>query len=130
MRSGGALDVAVGDLVGGLGAGGGEREGGFEEDVGLVPVDCGGDADEVGVGVEGDVLDEVGLAPGAGDADGRAQGAVVGEELDRVEWSMGVMGRSRVPGSMFQASYSLGVSMKVWSWLPQALRGEELGVGR
>src|SRR3977135_727018 len=33
---------------------------------------------------------------------------------------MGVMW-SRVPGSMFQASYCFGVSLKVWSWLPQAL---------
>jgi hypothetical protein len=40
IAGGGALDVAVGDLVGGLGAGGGEGEGGLEEDVGLVPVDC------------------------------------------------------------------------------------------
>src|ERR1700757_183449 len=33
---------------------------------------------------------------------------------------MGVMWSS-VPGSMFQASYCFGVSLKVWSWLPQAL---------
>ena len=39
VAGGGALDGAVGDLVGGFVAGGGEWEGGFEEDVGLVPVD-------------------------------------------------------------------------------------------
>ncbi len=45
----------------------------FEEDVGLVPVDVVVDEDGVGVGVEGDVLDELGGLPGAGDADGVAE---------------------------------------------------------
>ena len=49
VAGGGALDGAVGDLVGGFGAGGGEWEGGFEEDVGFVPVDVVVDADGVGV---------------------------------------------------------------------------------
>ena len=44
-----------------------------------MPVDGGGDVDYVAAGVEGDVLDEVGFAPGAGDADRLAEGAVVGD---------------------------------------------------
>ncbi len=55
----GRADGTVGNFVGGLVAGGGEREGGFEEDVGFVPVDVVVDVDGVGSGVEGDVLDEV-----------------------------------------------------------------------
>jgi hypothetical protein len=30
-----------------------------------------------------------------------------------------VAAASSVPGSMFHASYSFGVSLKNWSWLPQ-----------
>src|SRR5258707_13101653 len=46
-----------------------------------------------------------------------------GPSVSRVTLSTLVMGVmwSRVPGSMFQASYCFGVSLKVWSWLPQAL---------
>src|SRR3954469_10581492 len=39
--------------------------------------------------------------------------------------SMTVGGTSRVPGSMFQASYCLGVSLNAWSWLPQALEAND-----
>ena len=120
VAGGGALDGAVGDLVGGFGAGGGEGEGGFEEDVGFVPVDVVVDDDGVGVGVEGDVLDEFGGLPGAGDADGLAERALSVTTVTESTLVMGVMW-SRVPGSMFQASYCFGVSLKVWSWLPQAL---------
>jgi len=80
---GGALDVAVGDIVGGHGACGGEWEGCLEEDVGLVPVDVVNDVDGVGVGVELEVLNELRGLPGAGDADDGAHGAVL-DELDRV----------------------------------------------
>ncbi len=59
VAEGGAFDGAVGDLVGGFRAGCGEGECGFEEDVGLVPVDVVVDDDGVGSGVEGDVLNEV-----------------------------------------------------------------------
>ena len=127
VAGGGALDGAVGDFVGGFGCGGGEREGGFEEDVGLVPVDVVVDDDGVGVGVEGDVLDELRGLPGAGDADGLAERAVWTSVTESTVVMMGVMW-SRVPGSMFQASYCFGVSLKVWSWLPQALGARDLDV--
>ena len=84
VARGGAFDGAVGDLVGGFRAGCGEGECGLEEDVGFVPVDVVVDDDGVGVGVEGDVLDEFRGLPGAGDADGFAEGAVV-DEGDGVE---------------------------------------------
>src|SRR5580700_8043437 len=84
VAAGGALDGAVGNFVGGFGAGGCEWECGFEEDVGLVPVDVVVDEDSVCSRVEGDVLDEFGGLPGAGDSDGFTQGAV-GEEGDAVE---------------------------------------------
>ncbi len=51
VTGGGTFDVAVGDVVGGHGAGGCEREGCLEEDVGLVPVKVIDDVDGVGVGV-------------------------------------------------------------------------------
>src|SRR5271154_686678 len=41
--------------------------------------------------------------------------------LTESTWWMRVGATSRVPGSMFQASYSLGVSLKAWSSLPQEL---------
>ncbi len=70
--------------------------------MGLVPFDGGGDADDVAVGVEGDVLDEVRLAPGAGDADGLAEGAVVGDGdgVDVVDGGHGAVERAGidVPG--------------------------------
>jgi hypothetical protein len=123
---GGALDVAVGDLVGGLGAGGGEREGGLEEDVGLVPVDGGGDADYVAAGVEGDVLDEVGLAPGAGDADGLAEGAVVGDGRwsRRADGGHGAVEGAGVdvPGVVVLGRVGEGLEL-----VAAGVRGEELG---
>ncbi len=84
VAGGGAFDGAVGDFVGGLVGGVGEGEGGFEEGVFFVPVDGVFDADGVGVGVEGDVLDEVRRLPGAGDADGLAERAV-GEDGDGID---------------------------------------------
>ena len=105
----GALDGAVRDFVGGFGTGVGEREGGFEEDVLFVPVDVVGDADGVGPGVKRDVLDEMRGLPCPLDADGLAEWAVF-DELDGVDLVDDCGCKSRVPGSMFQASYCLGLS--------------------
>src|SRR5258707_14105388 len=44
--------------------------------------------------------------------------SVIAMELTAV---MGVIVPSRGPGAMFQASYCLGVSLKVWGWLAQGL---------
>jgi hypothetical protein len=104
VARGGTLDGAVGDFVGGVGAGCGEREGGLEEDVGFVPVDVVVDDDGVGVGGEGDVLHEVGALPGAFETDGGAHGAVL-DELDGVDLvDEAASADVEVPGSMFQAS--------------------------
>ena len=47
IAGGGAFDGAVGDFVGREGTAGGQREGGFEQDVGFVPVDVVVDVDLV-----------------------------------------------------------------------------------
>ena len=81
LRVVGRLDGAVGDFVGCVVAGCGERECGFEQDVGFVPVDVVGDEDFIGVGVEGDFLDEFGALPGAGYLNAGAHGAAF-DDLD------------------------------------------------
>ena len=93
----------------------GEGEGGFEEDVGLVPVDVVRYEDGVGFGVEGDVLGEVRLLPGAGNADGLAEGAVLGES-DGVELVDGGHGAVKgagvdVPGVVLLGSVFVGLEL-------------------
>ena len=68
---GGALDFAVSDVVGGVVALCAKRERGLEENVGFVPVDLIVDIDLTIGGSEADGLDELGVLPGAGYADGR-----------------------------------------------------------
>src|SRR6202011_4950582 len=75
---------AVGNLVGGEGCGGGEREGCLEQHVGLLPVDVVNDVDGGRVGVELEVLHELRGLPGAGDADDGAEGRVL-DQSDRVD---------------------------------------------
>src|ERR1700751_3672601 len=58
VASGGTVDCAVRNLVGGVGAGGDEWNRGLQQDVGFVPVDVVGDVDTIEVGVEADVLNE------------------------------------------------------------------------
>src|SRR6202011_4516822 len=75
---------AVGNLVGGEGCGGGEREGCLEQHVGLLPVDVVDDVDGRRVGVELEVLHKLRRLPGAGDADDGAEGRVL-DQGDRVD---------------------------------------------
>src|SRR3981189_3143584 len=69
---------------GACGRGGGEWEGGLKEDVSLVPVDVVDYVDGVGVGVEGDVLNDLRALPGTGDPDDGAHW-VVRDEFDGVD---------------------------------------------
>ena len=78
---GGAFDGAVGDFISCVIAGDGQREGGFEEDVGFVPVDFVVDVDQIAV--EADGLDEFRALPGTRDTDAGACGFGI-NQLDRV----------------------------------------------
>ena len=71
IAGGGAFDGAVGDFVGREGTAGGQREGGFEQDVGFVPVDVVVDVDMSEPRAETMVCDELGILPIARDTDGR-----------------------------------------------------------
>jgi len=93
-------------------AGGGERKGGLEEDVRLVPVDLVVDVHLIAFSREAKCLDELRILPVAGYTNAGLGGL---EQLNESAWSIVVGGTSRVPGSIFHASYSFGVSLKNWS---------------
>src|SRR5271170_7542928 len=70
------LNGPVGNFVGGVIARSRKREGGLQQDVRLMPVDIVNHVNAIQISVESNVLNELGMLPGACDANYRPQRAM------------------------------------------------------